>query len=88
VSILAPLIPGIRQMAAVRPLLVACDMLANPYFAAWRRLPLNIGSFDLSYFPAFYALGAARRELMKTKFRRRLARYRAEQQGYAHLYTS
>lgn len=67
-------------------MLVPVTLITRPYLDLWRRLPLRVGGFDMSYLAAFYGLSIARRELLKTKYRRQIARYRRRTAGLSDLY--
>ena len=83
-SILLPIIPVVKNLAALQPALALCSALTRPYFNAFERLlPLPFG---LSYLPAFMVVSTARKELAKLKFRRRLGRDAASAEAFAHLY--
>ena len=87
-SIFIPIIPGVRNVQVLQPIILTVYALSNPYFHAFRSaLPFQFGRMDLSYIPAFYALSFARREIAKRQMQRMIARRQADIRSFEHLYS-
>ena len=65
-----PVLKNLMRLEPVRMVLTPIEIVTLPYFAAWRAVIPKLGSFDISYIAAFYAVSIARKELMKVKMKK------------------